>query len=61
MSLTLDGGLFQKCVPPMVAETSFQKIGTGFKQRQFVFNISESIVHASPCIINMASDHYAHV
>ena len=40
------GGLFQKCVPSMVAETSFQKIGMGLKQRQFFFNISESIVHA---------------
>jgi len=32
--------------PATVAETTFQNIGTGLKQSQFVFNISESIVRA---------------
>jgi len=40
-----------KAIPQMcttVAETTFQKIGTGLRQSQFVFNISESIVRADP-------------
>jgi len=37
LALTFDGRLFLT-----VAETTFQKIGTGLRQSQFVFNVSES-------------------
>jgi len=45
MALTLDGRL----IPQMrstVVETTFQKIGKGLRQSQFVFTISKSIVRA---------------
>ena len=38
-----------KAIPqiyPTVAETRFQKIGTGLRQSQFVFTIVESIVRS---------------
>ena len=49
MPLTLDGRLFHKCAPqmcPTVAETTFQKIGTGLRHSQFVITIPKSIVRA---------------
>ena len=41
MALTLNGRLFHKCVS--LAKTTFQKIGTGLRQSQFVFFRGEGL------------------
>ena len=45
MALTLDGRLFHMMCPT-VAETTFQKIGAGLRQSQFVITVPKSIVRA---------------